>query len=338
MPASTAINHPSLPLPIYQISEKVERYLLYDVATVTWLRSNHHILGVLIGSLPQFPQQNIFLGLPWELQPEETRLLVENGVAYITNDLRWHINGIQSLKLDELKQYRDSLSKEGLEAARAAENQKQQRRKMLIKKNSKGLSSRDGEDECATTQSPQVEEQEENTLFDASLAPQSSRSSAVPAPVPASASVTKHFDSILPWTFTSTTSHPPLSPPPQPSTSVVPPVKSSAYALFKHLHSHGYFLSPGLRFGCRYLVYPGDPLRFHSHFLASDFEWEEEIDLLDLVGGGRLGTGVKKGWLIGGVEKDKAESNKRNEDIEQEEERINANQKVRTFCLEWGGM
>ncbi|KAI4165496.1 MAG: hypothetical protein LQ342_000906 [Letrouitia transgressa] len=338
MPASATINHPSLPLPIFQISERVERYLFYDAATVTWLRSTHHILGVLIGTLPKFPQQNIFLGLPWELQPEEARLLVDKGVAYIANDLQWHINGIRSLKPDELNQYRESLRKEGLGAARAAENQKQQRRKMLNKKHSNALSNRDGKDGCATSESPQVEEQEEDTLFDASLAPQSSRPSPVPAPASASASVTKHSDSSLLWTFTPTTSHPLLSPPPQPSKSMVPPVKSSAYALFKHLHSHGYFLSPGLRFGCRYLVYPGDPLRFHSHFLASDLEWEEEIDLLDLVGGGRLGTGVKKGWLIGGVEKNKAESNKRDEDIEQEGDQTNADQKVRTFCLEWGGM
>ncbi|KAL9610733.1 MAG: hypothetical protein Q9167_004596 [Letrouitia subvulpina] len=332
MPASTTINSSSLPIPIFQVSEKVERYLLYDAATVTWLRSTHHILGVLIGTLPKFPQQNIFLGLPWELQPEEVRLLVEKGVAYIANDLQWHTNGIRSLEPNELDQYREGLRKEGVGAARAAESQKQQRRKMLNRKNPNALPDRDGKDGCTTTESPQLEEREEETLFDAPLAPQSSRSSSSPT------SVMKQSDSALPWTFTPTTSHPPLPLPPQPSKLILPPVKSSAYALFKHLHSHGYFLSPGLRFGCRYLVYPGDPLRFHSHFLASDMDWDEDIDLLDLVGGGRLGTGVKKGWLIGGVEKIKAESNEKNEGIKQGEEQINADPKVRTFCLEWGGM
>lgn len=82
---------------------------------------------------------------------------------------------------------------------------------------------------------------------------------------------------------------------------------------------------PGLRFGCNYNVYPGDPLRFHSHFLATSFEWDQEIPMLDLIGGGRLGTAVKKGFLIGG------------EDTEAETEG-EWGDNVRTFCIEWGGM
>jgi tRNA-splicing endonuclease subunit Sen34 len=71
-------------------------------------------------------------------------------------------------------------------------------------------------------------------------------------------------------------------------------------------------------------VYPGDPLRFHSHFLAVGYDWEQEIPLLDLIGGGRLGTAVKKGFLIGGQDDSK--------------DTTSDNDGVRTFCLEWGGM
>jgi tRNA-splicing endonuclease subunit Sen34 len=53
--------------------------------------------------------------------------------------------------------------------------------------------------------------------------------------------------------------------------------------------------------------------------------WNEEFDLLDLVGGGRLGTGVKKGFLIGG-EEPKEELSHRDDG------------NVRAFCIEWGGM
>lgn len=72
------------------------------------------------------------------------------------------------------------------------------------------------------------------------------------------------------------------------------------------------------------MAYPGDPLRFHSHFLAVGAGWDEEIDLLDIVGGGRLGTAVKKGYLLGGAER-KADGS--------EEEGA-----VRTFCFEWAAM
>jgi tRNA-splicing endonuclease subunit Sen34 len=82
-------------------------------------------------------------------------------------------------------------------------------------------------------------------------------------------------------------------------------------------------MMPGLRFGCNFNVYPGDPLRFHSHFLATAYKFDEEIPLLDLIGGGRLGTAVKKGFLIGGKDTD---------------EELKSEGSMRTFCIEWGGM
>lgn len=59
-------------------------------------------------------------------------------------------------------------------------------------------------------------------------------------------------------------------------------------------------MTPGLRFGARYSVYPGDPLRFHAHFMANQYDWNEEIPILDVVSGGRLATAVKKAFLMGG--------------------------------------
>ena len=42
------------------------------------LRVQHHICGSLQGTLPQVTQQNVFLGLPLVLLPEEVVLLVKN--------------------------------------------------------------------------------------------------------------------------------------------------------------------------------------------------------------------------------------------------------------------
>jgi hypothetical protein len=50
-----------------------------DIAT---LRSKHHICGILTGTLPHLSQQNVFLGVPLVLMPEEVVLLVENGISY----------------------------------------------------------------------------------------------------------------------------------------------------------------------------------------------------------------------------------------------------------------
>jgi tRNA-splicing endonuclease subunit Sen34 len=93
-------------------------------------------------------------------------------------------------------------------------------------------------------------------------------------------------------------------------------------SLLRHLQGSGYYMMPGLRFGASFSVYPGDPLRFHAHFLANHCGWDEDIPMLDIVGSARLGTSVKKGFLIGG----------------EAPETTSGRKQVRAFTLEWAGM
>ena len=70
-------------------------------------------------------------------------------------------------------------------------------------------------------------------------------------------------------------------------------------AVFEHLHAQGYYLSTGLRFGGDFVVYPGDPLRYHSHFTAQVLSTpSERIPAFQIVASGRLGTAVKKSHLL----------------------------------------
>jgi tRNA-splicing endonuclease subunit Sen34 len=48
------------------------------------LRATHHICGVLTGTLPHASQQNLFLGLPLTLLPEEVVLLLNKGERLCT--------------------------------------------------------------------------------------------------------------------------------------------------------------------------------------------------------------------------------------------------------------
>lgn len=323
MPAPNPLPAPELPIPILRISWHVERYLLYDINVITWLRQMHNILGVLIGTLPQIPQQNVFLGLPLELQPEEARLLVEQGVAYTVNDRDWHAQDLASKTDEQVRDIRANVEKEGLELAREFEKNKQKRtQKTLENMNGRIDKTVDNSSERDPA-SPKEDESPEDSLF--------ATSTAAPTP-PASTSDPE----LKPWAITPTTSYPLLSKPPKMTSTDLPKINPSSYALYKHLHDRGYFMSPGIRFGCQFSVYPGDPLRFHSHFLSMSYEWDEEIDLLDLVGGGRLGTGVKKGWLIGGVEEKERDQTELGA-VESEAEN-SKNPEVRTFCIEWGGM
>jgi len=302
----------SEPIPISQIAG---RYLLFDITAVTYLRRTHRICGVLIGSIPQIPQQNVFLGLPVELLPEEARLLVEKEVAYIVDDSAWHKQRFSTFEGADRKKYLESLRSEGLKARKAAEGESRKRQEHGLAKQAARQATKDS---SAGTAIEDLRTADDTAVVSEDGATESLFGDERPV---LSAPSTSSTTSAAPYAITPTTTCAPLSLPQNPIQQPDPPVPSS-YPLFAHLHSHDYFITPGLRFGCDYTVYPGDPLRFHSHFLAMGYGWDEEIPLLDLVGGGRLGTGVKKAFLIGG------------EGIHSKSE----NGDVRTFCIEWGGM
>nr|POE66682.1 putative trna-splicing endonuclease subunit tsp-4 [Quercus suber] len=328
-PSSSSIPDVPEPFPIFKLAH---RFLLYDAATISYIRAKYNISGVLIGSLPQAPQQNVFLGIPLELMPEEARLLIEKNVAYVVDDVKEHKSNFLANNLDpeERKAFQAALRKQGQAAAEHVNKRTEERKKAALQKkvddgdwndipedmlkprtgasgnNTKKKKTRDIKSSLAGTPADSGAEDSEGLLFsgpsDSTRADsdQSKAGSSVSRPSVAAASET--------YAFTPTTSYPPLSLS-QPAAATTPigtdlalPAVPNSYPLYRHMHSQGYFLAPGLRFGCQYMAYPGDPLRFHSHFLCNGMDWDEEFDLLDIVGGGRLGTGVKKGFLIGGQE------------------------------------
>ncbi|PYI01910.1 tRNA-splicing endonuclease subunit sen34 [Aspergillus sclerotiicarbonarius CBS 121057] len=302
------MDEPTLPIPISYIAGS---YFLFSIDAVTYVRREHHICGVLSGTLPQIPQQNVFLGLPLKLMPEEARLLVEKGVACIVDEVKVQKDGMRSLMEEDRKKYLRELESQGQHAMRLQTDRKEQQREKALKKiEEKKAKARKAE------QPPVADGPSEGSVVDLFANDQGSetsrRSSTVAAPYGTAMGVTP------------ATSYPPLPYESSAEQRLALPEVPSSYPMFAHLHSEGYFLSPGLRFGCQYLAYPGDPLRFHSHFLGVSAEWDEEFDLMKIVAGGRLGTGVKKGFLIGGAEKTEGDAGDPSS--------------VRTFSIEWGGM
>jgi tRNA-splicing endonuclease subunit Sen34 len=316
-------SQPDLPIPISYVSG---RYLLFSIDAVTYLRREHNICGVLIGTLPQIPQQNVFLGLPLELMPEEARLLVDKGVACIVDETKAH-DSMNTLLEEDRRRYLRDLEAQGLHVSRLHADRKEQQKEQALKNRINDKNANPKAKAAAAAAAAQTPE-------DALSTPSKKDDAAVDDLFAAEDHSTLSRDASSTPTpsqnamgITPATSYPPLSIPPSSSHLPAPAVPPS-YPLFAHLHSRGYFLSPGLRFGCQYTAYPGDPLRFHSHFLVVSYDWDENIDLMDLIVGGRLGTGVKKGFLIGGAEKTL-------DDVESEADRVDS---VRTFSLEWAGM
>ncbi|KAG8628398.1 hypothetical protein KVT40_004271 [Elsinoe batatas] len=398
----------SEPIPIHLVSS---RYLVHDANHMAHLRRSHNMTGVHIGGLPQAAQQNVFLGLPVELMPEEAALLVEKGAAYIVDDPAQHSSAFlaNGLSSEEKQRFQDLLHQQGTAAAEEQQARAEARKDSALQRiasktgvdkedvlkkkvgngdmdnwndlpedmlaprprgaRTKSSSRRRGDRSASSSVGPSrqgsagppmvgsgspsgppsgartpVGEGQEPLLSSAASAGETPEKAAetetaqddeaseqdeslFASPPAAPAKAKQKGREVQPHGITPTTSYPPLVarvPDAGAETIVVPVPKS--YPLYKHLNAKGYFLAPGLRFGCQYMAYAGDPLRYHSHFLCNGKEWDEEWDLMELVGGGRLGTGVKKGFLLGGVEKRENEVNSGGEGD------------VRTFVVEWAGM
>ncbi|KAI1074612.1 SEN34 subunit of tRNA-splicing endonuclease [Whalleya microplaca] len=327
--------------PPLRISKVAGRYLLFDIDDIMYLRRHHNICSVFVGTIPQSPQQNIFMGLPIELMPEEAQVLVDKKVGYVVDDAMFHLAQLGALDEQARRGYVQSIKTEGRKAQmEAVEYQQRFKPKKIPAKEKPAPKSPEASSE-STLEKQSVEE--DTSLFDSPSTPlPSDQPSSTPnKPEPAAEP--------LPFAITPTTSSLLLTPPPSEPDDVpaVAPVDVPAsYALYAHLQDKGYFMMPGLRFGCDYNVYPGDPLRFHSHFQATSYGWDEEISMLDLTAGGRLGTTVKKGYLIGGaVGEDSADQTgegtigQAGETAAQDDGETKAYPPpVRAFCIEWAAM
>ncbi|KAL1768619.1 tRNA-splicing endonuclease subunit Sen34 [Sigmodon hispidus] len=76
------------------------------------------------------------------------------------------------------------------------------------------------------------------------------------------------------------------------------PAHELRYSIYRDLWERGFFLSAAGKFGGDFLVYLGDPLRFHTHYIAQCWVADDPIPLQDLVSAGRLGTSVRKTLLL----------------------------------------
>ena len=235
----------------FPIYASAGRHLVFDIATVRKLRSELHICGIVVGTLPQISQQSLFLGLPLLLQEEEATFLVDRGYAYVVDDVARH-QTFTDYTADQISAVNEQKTREATERAELARTIAKEHRIAVLR--SKNLHDVADKLESATDGPLDLGTRVETTSDFAAEPKIDSRRD------------------------------------------------TPRYRLFAHLHDKGYYMTPGLRFGGDFVAYPGDPLRFHSHFTCKAKADDEAWPLMDLVSGGRLGTGVKKSWLIGSGE------------------------------------
>lgn len=252
--------------------------LIFDIHDVVTLREQYHICGTLVGILPQIPQQNVFMGPPLELMPEDVYYLVEElGVAHVVNDKEVHEKTISQLTDQDLKSIQHKREAEHRTQTDQYKEKAWAKRQQALEKKAKAR----GEDFV-----PESDEKREQVFESMSISSEAGMSYDIP-------SSSTHGN--IPNYDANEDGYSEIH-------KLVKPPNQGSFNMFKYLQGRGYYLSPGLRFGGQFLAYPGDPLRFHSHHTAIGFQNDEKFGVLDIVGGGRLGTAVKKSWVVGAQE------------------------------------
>lgn len=82
------------------------------------------------------------------------------------------------------------------------------------------------------------------------------------------------------------------------------PKERLKYRIFKDLIANKhYFITSGSKFGGDFLVYPGEPIKFHAFFIVVCVLPETELSLIDIIMHARLGTMTKKTFVIASLNK-----------------------------------
>ncbi|KAI0811170.1 hypothetical protein BC629DRAFT_1281246 [Irpex lacteus] len=303
-----------------------QKAYVWDLEDLAALRADHHICGVLSGTLPHLAQQNVFLGVPLLLLPEEVVLLVEKEIAILVDDPTAHrqpsqsqletwnnerIAGVKSqIAAVEAKESVGGLKKERAMSEEAVRKRREREEKRAAAARATALAEGVAEEDVFTP--PPSDPTPAGPETPSGIA---SSNAAWTVTIPASSSSLPWYSSEGQettyatiddaraagiWTYPST------------------PFERAKCAVYRDLWEKGHYMGGGIRFGADFLVYPGDPLRYHSHFAASVIEsTTSTIKPMEIVAHGRLGTATKKAHLLCGWDEEKEE--------------------VRYYSVEWAG-
>ncbi|XP_056652654.1 LOW QUALITY PROTEIN: tRNA-splicing endonuclease subunit Sen34 [Monodelphis domestica] len=287
------------PGPMLVVEVKAGQPLVWGAEVAQTLRERLGVGGRPVGSLARGPRQNARLGLPLLLLPEEARLLAEIGAARLVTaprtDTRQQAQAVAA--------YHQELESGFREQRALAEEARRRRLEDLAQHIAEGRARK----QRAPREVEQGEEGGEVGIQGASgegpgvpLEQHSSHPLSPPSPGPQPPFPETAMLVQLPTACPRPTWARPLDwHQPSPDWPYAgDPRHELRYRVYKDLWERGYFLTSGGKFGGDFLVYPGDPLRFHAHFVAQCCTPGDPLPLPDLVSAGRLGTNVRKTLLL----------------------------------------
>ncbi|KAL1409497.1 tRNA-splicing endonuclease subunit [Vanrija albida] len=279
---------------------------VWDAQAAATIHCAHDISGLRTGTLPGVQQQNGFLGLPVTLMPEETALLVNTGRAHLV-PVPSAIAPPSAELVAQRTAQRIARSRALAERMRADEEARAVASKAKFEAAGEKARLKREERQRKKAEAARAAALAAGEEVPAEVGAVLSGSVATPPPPPAAAPPTPTAENtniftvvpgapVLDALVPRAAEAPPL---PTPHFPFPAAVRDSALAdSFAALHTRGYRMGLGPRFGGEWLIYPGDYLRYHAHFTSQVIVRDDPIRPAEIVAWGRLGTGTKKAGLL----------------------------------------
>ena len=283
------------------ITKTCGKYFLWNEQDVMTLRKKHRVCGVTVGSLPRKPWQNSFFSLPLLLMPVEVKLCLVRGLAtlkspdvgIVVKERKIEINAENEERLKQEDEQIRIFKREKLEKSKLYYGRKKlkkdarQWQQMCDQDMAQFRRENPKEEDCTQTdctkeiveceevRCEEITEKEKNYYH---------YSIRVHIPTCSQSKQLRHLEdiSLKDLSFTNR--------------------EQLFYTVYEDLWMKGYFITSAEKFGGDFLVYPGDPLRFHSKFIVVVMETCDEMTSQQLVVYGRLGSAVKKTVVLGSVD------------------------------------
>uniref|UniRef100_T2M6E1 tRNA-splicing endonuclease subunit Sen34 n=1 Tax=Hydra vulgaris TaxID=6087 RepID=T2M6E1_HYDVU len=303
-------------------------YFVWDAEHVYELRMKHRICGALVGALSRKPWQTSVNSMPLMLMPEEVYLCLSEGFAKLLfNERQNDVAVSNDCDVDAFWNKRNAMELEQILLFKKRKIEKEQmfygnNKKLNRKKRKRLVHECQNVDElcCEGNEaSPKIKENQSeivsldicksesfqidtnNVNVDQKILKSNEKEQICDLNVTDDDieyyhnSVRVHIPTTLKnqFVFEKSMSFPSSS------------KDNSNNLVFQYFWKKGYFLTSAAKFGGDYLVYPGDPLRYHSFFIVLVKDCETGFTPKELINYGRLAASVKKTVVLSHVDTDK---------------------------------
>ncbi|XP_076062551.1 tRNA-splicing endonuclease subunit Sen34-like [Oratosquilla oratoria] len=260
------------------------RVFVWNAQDAHILRSEHRIVGTLVGGLPRNPHQCSMNGLPLYLLPEEVTLLVEEGIATLIS--HQELTTLPENIKAKIHEHREkSYHEQVLQARKDRESEIRKMADVIVAGKKKKLEKlKKGYKEFESN----LKNLDKETIIENEMKKIQS--------LPRNLQVLQTFTEQpfikdmkaeeVDWKYPDTRN------------------EVLHYAVYQDLWKKGYYISSGMKFGGDYIAYKGDPHLYHACLIVRCVEDEEGLNVEDLVMMSRIGTTTKKTLVLASLNKD----------------------------------